>query len=214
MGSSIRTLTLVAFAGRRRIDRRKGVGNVVVSRQFPGNPDHRHGIRPVGRDLEVEDHIGKGDEFGEINTHRSIGIENEDSSVIVTESQFAFGEDHPRRLDPTNLATTDFHPARQDGPREREGNLGTRFEVPGAAHDLDLVPSSVDHAEANFVGVRVRPDPVDPRHVDVGPPGLEQLDALNLVADQIEHALQFSWILGRKLDVVRQPAKETFIGTA
>ena len=162
--------------GRRRV--RQHEGQPEASGQVAGDARDRHGIGPVGVDLEVvEDVRLDAHGLGEGRAGLQMRGEEQDPVVIAAEPQLVRGAQHPVRPDAGHLAPADLHAVRHHG-----ADGGERDEVAGL---------HVERTAADLQGLavaRVHDDLVDL----VGPldgPGLEHPgddDAVQPLADPLE----------------------------
>ena len=64
----------------------KGERHSLSGGQVPGHPGHRHGVGPVGVDLQVVDNISPDPQrLGQGDTRLVPGTQNEDAVVVVTQ---------------------------------------------------------------------------------------------------------------------------------
>ena len=106
-------------------------------RQVARNPAHAHAILPVGGDRDVEQTIVQPREIGEARPHRRIGVEFDDSLMLVAQLQFARRAHHAIRFDPADRRQLEREIAPRNispGPAEHTDHPGARIGRP--AHHL------------------------------------------------------------------------------
>ncbi len=133
-------------------------GRAGEGRDLARDPDHRERVRPVGRDLDVEDPVVEAQVGREVGAQRGLGGQYEDAAVVVAQAELLLRaqdalRDHaanPRRL---HLP----HPG-QARARGREGRAQAGGRVGGAAHHLEVAPRQGDAHEPVVVAGRAHPE--------------------------------------------------------
>ena len=171
--------------------------------------EHRHRVRAIGCDREIEDDVGEVDILCEIGADGCIGVEDKDPGGIFADLELALGADHPVRLDSADLPPADLEPTREDGTRFCEGHYRSDLEVPRATDHVDGGSGLVvdDLTQPDLVGVGMGLHADDLRDDHLRPVGLERLDPLDLVAERLERLPDRSDIVRRQRDVVGKPVQ-------
>ena len=123
------------------------------------------------------------------------GIEKENAFVVVCQTKLAFGSDHSRGHDAANLSFVHLEPACQLRSDCGIGHRGTFVKVPSTTDHFELPRTEVDGGKANLVGIGMGPDGRDPGHDHPVEVRLEQLIALNLVAERCQRPGQLLRII-------------------
>ena len=142
----------------------RSLGNVQLSveqrRDLARQSDHGEQIDPIRRRCDVEDSVPDRQHVDERRSRLDSAREHDDAGVIRPEADLVLGQDHPSRGLAAKLALVE-RAVEDREQRARKGNCHVRagLEVPGAADDLSRIAlSDVDLADAQPVGVRMRPD--------------------------------------------------------
>ena len=152
-------------------------------RNLPGDAQHGQAVRPVGRDIQVKDHVAQ--VLLQRPALRRVLRQDQDALVVGAKGQLALGADHARRLhaaDPGRLQR--LHVSRPGVDQARahpgEGHLLPRGYVGSAAYDGQLLAFQADRRQpqAVRVGMWVNADHVSHKHVVPG--AAHNLDAPNL----------------------------------
>jgi hypothetical protein len=131
---------------------------------------HRRGIEH--QPLVPEPH-----RIEEARPRSRLSLEGQDAVVVLTEPELSRGAQHAFGQLAADFALLDDEATRQRRADRREGILGTRHDVRGAAHDVAAVGGPiVDGAEAEPVRVRVRSYLLDRRDDDVAQVCVQRLD--------------------------------------
>ncbi len=118
---------------------------------------HPEQVRTIGRELQLDDRLRQGQRLGQRRPRGKGVVQHHDPVVVLTQLDFAGGEDHPVALDAAQLRHAErFVEAGKQRTRHRDGHGLARGDVGRATHDLlRLVTADVDPAQAQPVRVGV-----------------------------------------------------------
>ena len=127
--------------------------------------------------------------------------------MVVPQTELALGADHPVGVDTTDGSSTDLEITGEHRPGPGHRHIRAVGEVPRTANDLLGAGPGVHLAHPHLVGGGMGCDLLDLPHDDIGPPGVEDIEALHFVPEHGEDIRQLSRIGGRQLDELLEPAK-------
>jgi hypothetical protein len=171
---------------------RQGERQAESGGQVAGHAGDRHGVGPVGSDLEVEDDVVEAEHRAEVLAERRVGRQDHDPAVVVGQAELVGGAEHPVRELTTDPAPFELEAAGQLGPGRGPGDDVADDVVVGPADDPRRVAvAGVDVHQRQPVGVRV---PLDRQHLhraDAGNVTPGGGDALHDEADLVQPVGQF-----------------------
>ena len=137
-------------------------GDGVPQGSLAGDTAHRHGVGPVGVDLELDDLVAQVEQVEDV-VSRLTGIarQHDDAVVVVTESELLGGADHAGGDVAVGLAGGDLEATWQHAAGEYDDDEVARLEVVRAADDaLGLTGAvgvaHVDRAPVDGLAVLLR----------------------------------------------------------
>ena len=179
-------------------------------RQLAGEPCVAEEIRAIGRDLKIEDGIGKHD-FLEWLAHGERGIKDEQSAMVIADAQLTTTAHHAVGLNITEYAFLDLNATWQNSARQRERNLVASDEILGPTNDLSRSSGTVIYlTDTQAVCIRMWHKVDDLGYNDLVRINAALLDAFDFDASkgqQIAHLLDTRV---RDIDVCFQPGEGDF----
>ena len=173
---------------------------------LPGNSQERHGVPAVGGDAEVEDAVPSRHHLRQRGPNGSVGIEHEDSVVLVAQAELPARADHAVGHDPANLRALERGAVGQHAARARNRHLLSGGQIGRAADDLDgLALAQLDTADREVIRVRMGHPLQNPTDVDRREIRPETLDDDVLEAAEFEPFRQLT--VRRKRDELREPVE-------
>ena len=154
---------LIGLPRRRVLDRRARAHVCAGQRRhLAGDAEHREQVRPVRRELDVEDVSPR--TCGQRRADRRVLGQDEDALVLVGEAELLLGADHARGLDAADLrrlehgrlAGVAVDQPRADARRRRPSGPAATLGAPQTTVRLLAAPmSTVARTQAVGVGVRL-----------------------------------------------------------
>jgi hypothetical protein len=136
-----------------------------------------HEIRPVRRDLELEDRVVESQHLDDVVPERGIRWQHQDPGVVLRNSELSGGAQHPGTDLAADLALGDLH-LREMGSDHGQGHVVPHREVLGATHHtLGFAVTALDVHEREVVGVGVIDylEDLGDDHAGDAPPGRDDL---------------------------------------
>ena len=195
-------------AGRGDLGRREREGKVERGSQVAGEPGDRHGVGPVGVDLEVPEHVGDDAEgVGERGARVGRDVEDADAGVVVAQAQLAAGAEHAVGELAADLAAADLHTSRHARAHRGERHEVAHRHVERTADDLDRTVTRVHVDQLHLVGVGVLAQGLDPPDHDAVPLGAEVGDRLDRGTEAVEGVADQDGVVGEGRELL-EPGEE------
>ena len=184
--------------------------------QFAGDADHAVPVRPVGRDLQIINHIiaGAAQMLGKRLAHLGLGREQQQAVGILGDAQLLGRAHHAAGFHTANLADLDLERlltwlSGHLAAGQRQRHLAANLKIRRTADDLPHALAVVHLAERQAVGVRVLLLLQHLGDYDVLESAGHLLHALDL---EPNHGQLLGEFLGRRVevDVLLQPVVGNF----
>ena len=187
--------------------RRKAQRCSVRRGKFAREPEHRHGVDAIARDLDVEHRVAQAEELDDVRAERRVSS----SSCMMPSSNHSAGSAELVGRDHHAFGCDAAHLARFDGQLRRASRRSsqpaivwpTATFVAAVAIVSGFVAGNVDLRDLKAIGVRVLLECDDPSDDDAGDDG-PPLDLLDRKAEHRETIGDRRRIVGN-VDVLTQP---------
>ena len=164
--------------------------------QFARNVDVAQQIRTIGRDLEIENRVGR-EKLSQRDPDPRTRVKNHQSGGLVRKTELPGTAEHALGFNSPKLARFDFGAVRQNRSRKRQRHLIPGSEILRAANDLPGSCGTIQNpADAEAICIRMRLERFNLGNDDLFDTSAANFDTFNLDPSEYQG---ISDLLGRTI---------------